>query len=898
MISTRKRGLVRFGLIPVKVQDCALPTWNASRLCTLLDDPTYGFPAMFAKWSGGNLGVTLGLIAGPNAGWWSSSLTAAQVAGFNITQAVSFAVSLTVNPGIYDHYVAIYNAKVGTNCDGTNISGFIDEPTPIAQPGESRFAYCRTCDAMIDVTGSATACRTPGEAHDLSQSGSYRMIRAWAPIPGATRLSRCNKCRCVVKQDTSISGACAATGAHSVDADAWTPGSMPDQQAGWALCTRCDTLVFAPSAGAGVCPMGAGGHRPGEQFGVSKIATTRLTWIAHEALHAVGLGHSRGVGVLGSGASQTAGDYGDPTDIMSAEAVQNHRVVLADELCNAGPSLSLAARFQQGWLPQTSIRVVSLAHGQSMDQSVAPLSSSSATTPALVVVVGPDAVYAIEQRRREAEDSGLTRQSVQLRRFGNRYTAGQPGWRRCLHCQAIAFGGGHACNAGGVHQLDTTDLGLAWDPDATGPLGWRWCSRCNALHRANPAKTCALGGTHLTSGSGNYAPRQDPGGAWAECTTCGALYRYSASARGPCTDPYGHTPGSARYSLDRPGQSGWRECLRCRAVVHGGSLRCPSPSGVHQLEDSPIGIEQAADLGPTHEAGWRWCRKCNVLFSAVAGTSCPAGASHDGSESGNYVVPYSRILASGAWSVCTACGAYFGTGASATCPSTGGAHAASGQYWFGEEPRSSATESVAQTSWYSGTSGWAQCTTCAGLYLPSPDGTNQGVCVGGIPHSPSTRRYRVLDERRRALGQEWSGWGGRARCSQCRTLVDQGITGVCPAGGTHTATLEGGAPIPYSALPNALSRWSRCTTCGALAHADNGAGRCGSGSGGHTLVGAYYPDAYVRDFVRFIAEGDSTGVTLRGEPYGNPSDNRLTGALEVDIVSYGTAQSALKLRMK
>lgn len=123
------------------------------------------------------------------------------------------------------------------------------------------------------------------------------------------------------------------------------------------------------------------------------------------------------------------------------------------------------------------------------------------------------------------------------------------------------------------------------------------------------------------------------------------------------------------------------------------------------------------------QKGWRWCKKCEVLFYAPAGNACPAGGSHDGSASACYL-PFTAAEggAQDKWRWCKRCGVMFYSGVGAgRCPGGGGHDASgSGQYWIS----SGAPQTPAQV-------GWKWCRNCQALFWGAGA---QGVCPSGGKH--------------------------------------------------------------------------------------------------------------------------------------------------------------------
>jgi len=133
---------------------------------------------------------------------------------------------------------------------------------------------------------------------------------------------------------------------------------------------------------------------------------------------------------------------------------------------------------------------------------------------------------------------------------------------------------------------------------------WRWCRKCEALCFAGGAKlgSCAAGGMHDHSGSGNYVLIVN--------------------------------------SPDAAGQSNWRWCGKCEALCFAGgsTLGTCAAGGMH--DHSGSGDYTLNSPGAKGQSDWRWCKKCEDLcFAGGSGLgTCAAGGTHDHTGSGNYTV--------------------------------------------------------------------------------------------------------------------------------------------------------------------------------------------------------------------------------------------------------------------
>jgi CubicO group peptidase (beta-lactamase class C family) len=141
---------------------------------------------------------------------------------------------------------------------------------------------------------------------------------------------------------------------------------------------------------------------------------------------------------------------------------------------------------------------------------------------------------------------------------------------------------------------------------------------------------------------------------------------------------------------------------------------------------------------PETQSDWRWCTKCQGMFSDVSPTShCPAGGKHSGTGSGNYHLIHNS-----------------------TFP-------------YGQD-------------------NWRQCKKCASLFFA---GNNLGVCtVGGSHHSTSDNYTLVHNSPYQEPQQNWR-W-----CAKCQNLFFSGKgNGACASGGGHTQTGSGNYSVAFVA---------------------------------------------------------------------------------------------------
>ncbi|MFO0610530.1 MAG: hypothetical protein U0324_45635 [Polyangiales bacterium] len=140
---------------------------------------------------------------------------------------------------------------------------------------------------------------------------------------------------------------------------------------------------------------------------------------------------------------------------------------------------------------------------------------------------------------------------------------------------------------------------------------------------------------------------------------------------------------------DAARQPGWRWCHRCSGFFFSGVYLeagvCPAaPGGAHSAQRDGAVVSGAyhplfhSPAAPG-QTGWRWCKRCHGMFFARATRSgrCPAGDTHDASDSAPYTLAVDDARAQGqeGWWWCAACeGLFFGPGDTAGACPAGGAH--------------------------------------------------------------------------------------------------------------------------------------------------------------------------------------------------------------------------------
>ena len=144
----------------------------------------------------------------------------------------------------------------------------------------------------------------------------------------------------------------------------------------------------------------------------------------------------------------------------------------------------------------------------------------------------------------------------------------QAQWRLCSQCQGLFYqlGAPSVCPAGGPHvNIGGYNYELVYwsenasDAPQSAQLGWRSCSQCQGLfYGESPESRCPAGGSHVNSGSFNYAIDRGgdgtppPAGAqpyWRWCSKCQGMF-YGKSNGGACPASGPHAFGrSYNYFL-------------------------------------------------------------------------------------------------------------------------------------------------------------------------------------------------------------------------------------------------------------------------------------------------------------------------------------------------------------
>jgi hypothetical protein len=146
------------------------------------------------------------------------------------------------------------------------------------------------------------------------------------------------------------------------------------------------------------------------------------------------------------------------------------------------------------------------------------------------------------------------------------------------------------------------------DPFPNRQIGWRSCSKCQAMFfGTGGGGACPTGGRHQVGSSFNY------------------FSIFGARANSKL-------------------QGSWSSCDKCQCLHFSGFQGAPgvcASGGVHQDSQSfNYSVLLNCDPSAGRQIGWASCGKCRSLFFRASGGSCPAGGSHDASGSFGYGVDF------------------------------------------------------------------------------------------------------------------------------------------------------------------------------------------------------------------------------------------------------------------
>jgi hypothetical protein len=261
------------------------------------------------------------------------------------------------------------------------------------------------------------------------------------------------------------------------------------------------------------------------------------------------------------------------------------------------------------------------------------------------------------------------------------------------------------------------------------------------------------GKPHTKAGSADYSIEVNPQELqrnWRKCMRCQSIY-LATNGPGVCkAGPGGHAPGaSASYILvddvdpvntsgpaQKGWQRGWRYCKRCGMLWMGlnSGSRCPA-GGAHTLADSGeywlrLNNNPSGQTAPG-ESGWKWCDKCQSLWSGGAGSQCPAGGAHSSTGSSDYGLVADNFM----WHWCSRCqGLWLGNnGKTGVCQAGGGGHSlvSSADYFLVCDVDKSSVPGSAGTQPPGWQEGWRYCTKCQLLWMGLNSDSH---CPAGGPH--------------------------------------------------------------------------------------------------------------------------------------------------------------------
>lgn len=134
-------------------------------------------------------------------------------------------------------------------------------------------------------------------------------------------------------------------------------------------------------------------------------------------------------------------------------------------------------------------------------------------------------------------------------------------------------------------------------------------------------------------------------------------------------------------------QPQWAWCGKCKGLFYGpntSSSSCPA-GGTHDGTNSYDYFVSHNVSGSGWQTSWAWCHKCQGMFYGpnTSSSHCPAGGTHDGTGSFNYSLFHGSapLGSQSSWDWCSKCqGLFYGPQQSSShCPA-GGTHSGGSSY--------------------------------------------------------------------------------------------------------------------------------------------------------------------------------------------------------------------------
>jgi hypothetical protein len=438
---------------------------------------------------------------------------------------------------------------------------------------------------------------------------------------------------------------------------------------------------------------------------------------------------------------------------------------------------------------------------------------------------------------------------------------GQKNWRFCGQCHSLFWAPDSApagaCPAGGKHEprgwnfyLPNTEQGAT---DQTGQKDWRFCVRCQGLFFDGFANKGVCpgamgGGFHinpvLRSDGKFFAPfsATDPIGDTESLEVASGTFsfndrlyvftnisewKYSGVRRIAAGDP---VVGQYLVSNPDPAEAGPYQTEFLFSPRIG---RCPTGPGrqvfeSHNLRGFRFVLPHSRAPDANHQGGWRYCQKCEMLFSENSSANvCWKGGRHETQPGGGseYFLPFGVLEDAqnqANWHQCGNCASLFFNGdhssSNCLCPA-GGNHVATGVSLVIPHASSFALDEFHDGP--SHQSAWRFCGKCAALYFDDPN--QPRVCPSGEKHEAWGLNFVLPhDGRGIVIPEDQFNQKNWRCCEKCQGIFwdgDAGFKGICPADGrTHSYTDSLNFVLHHDEEGDAFRQpgWSFCTKCAGL----------------------------------------------------------------------------------